>query len=97
MAHKKGLGSSKNGRDSAAKRLGVKVFAGQPVTAGAIIVRQRGTRFYPGAGCGLGGDDTVFAMVPGTVEFSRRNGRRYISIVAEGDGAAPQPAAAPAA
>ena len=71
MAHKKGLGSSKNGRDSNAQRLGVKVFAGQDVTAGAIIVRQRGTRFYPGAGAGLGGDDTVFATVDGTVEFTR--------------------------
>jgi large subunit ribosomal protein L27 len=81
MAHKKGLGSSKNGRDSAAKRLGVKVFAGQPVHAGSIIVRQRGTRFYPGAGAGLGGDDTVFALVTGTVEFSRRNGKRYVSVV----------------
>ena len=70
MAHKKGLGSSKNGRDSNAQRLGVKVFAGQDVTAGSIIVRQRGTRFYPGAGAGLGGDDTVFATVDGTVEFT---------------------------
>jgi large subunit ribosomal protein L27 len=80
MAHKKGLGSSKNGRDSNAKRLGVKVFAGQDVNAGAIIVRQRGTRFYPGQGTSLGGDDTLFATVPGTVEFSRRNGRRYVSV-----------------
>src|SRR6185503_18269448 len=82
MAHKKGLGSSKNGRDSNAQRLGVKVFAGQDVTAGSIIVRQRGTRFYPGAGAGLGSDDTVFATVDGTVEFSRRNGKRYINILA---------------
>ncbi len=82
MAHKKGLGSSKNGRDSAAQRLGVKVFAGQKVTAGAIIVRQRGTRFYPGAGTGLGGDDTVFATVDGTVDFAQRKGRRYISVQA---------------
>ncbi|MGZ4431449.1 MAG: 50S ribosomal protein L27 [Gaiellales bacterium] len=82
MAHKKGLGSSKNGRDSNAKRLGVKVFAGQDVTAGAIIVRQRGTRFYPGAGAGLGGDDTLFATVDGTVEFTRRNGKRFVSVVA---------------
>ena len=82
MAHKKGLGSSKNGRDSNAKRLGVKVFAGQDVTAGAIIVRQRGTRFYPGAGTGLGGDDTVFAKVDGRVEFTRRNGKRFISVAA---------------
>ncbi|HEY8858695.1 MAG TPA: 50S ribosomal protein L27 [Gaiellales bacterium] len=80
MAHKKGLGSSKNGRDSHAQRLGVKVFAGETVTAGAIIVRQRGTRFYPGLGTGLGGDDTLFATVAGTVEFDRRKGRRYISV-----------------
>ena len=82
MAHKKGLGSSKNGRDSTAKRLGVKVLAGQDVHAGAIIVRQRGTRFYPGAGAGLGSDDTLFATVSGTVEFSRRNGKRYVSVAA---------------
>jgi large subunit ribosomal protein L27 len=82
MAHKKGLGSSKNGRDSNAQRLGVKVFDGQTVTAGAIIVRQRGTRFYPGDGAGLGGDDTLFAKVAGKVEFGRRKGRRYISVLA---------------
>ncbi len=80
MAHKKGLGSSKNGRDSNAKRLGVKVFAGETVTAGAIIVRQRGTRFYPGAGTGLGGDDTLFATTDGTVEFTQRKGKRLISV-----------------
>ena len=83
MAHKKGLGSSKNGRDSAAQRLGVKVFAGQAVTAGSIIVRQRGTRFYAGDGAGLGSDDTVFATVDGTVEFGRRQGRRYVRVLAE--------------
>jgi large subunit ribosomal protein L27 len=82
MAHKKGLGSSKNGRDSHAQRLGVKVFAGQGVTAGSIIVRQRGTRFYPGVGTGLGGDDTVFATTDGTVEFTRRNGKRFINVIA---------------
>ena len=81
MAHKKGLGSSKNGCDSHAQRLGVKVFAGQTVTAGAIIVRQRGTRFYPGAGAGLGGDDTLFATTAGTVEFSQRNGKRFDTVV----------------
>ena len=81
MAHKKGLGSSKNGRDSHAQRLGVKVFAGQTVTAGSIIVRQRGTRFYPGSGAGLGGDDTLFATVDGVVEFKRRNGRRYVHVL----------------
>ena len=65
MAHKKGLGSSRNGRDSNAKRLGVKVFAGQAVTGGEIIVRQRGTRFHPGEGVGIGRDDTIFATRPG--------------------------------
>jgi len=71
MAHKKGLGSTKNGRDSKAKRLGVKRFAGEEVLAGTIIVRQRGTHFHPGDNVGRGGDDTLFAMVPGTVEFTR--------------------------
>ena len=80
MAHKKGLGSSKNGRDSAAQRLGVKVFAGQTVTAGAIIVCQRGTRFHPGLGASLGGDDTLFATTDGTVEFTQRKGKRFISV-----------------
>ena len=74
MAHKKGLGSSRNGRDSNAKRLGVKVFAGEVVTGGEIIVRQRGTRFKPGDGVGIGKDDTLFAKAAGTVEF--RTGRR---------------------
>ena len=72
MAHKKGLGSSRNGRDSNAKRLGVKVFAGQAVTGGEIIVRQRGTRFHPGEGVGIGKDDTIFATRPGTVQFASR-------------------------
>ena len=71
MAHKKGLGSSRNGRDSNAQRLGVKVFAGQRVTGGEIIVRQRGTRFKPGTGVGIGKDDTLFAKAPGTVAFAR--------------------------
>ena len=65
MAHKKGLGSSRNGRDSESKRLGVKIFAGQPVKAGMIIVRQRGTKFRPGPGAGLGRDDTIFALRDG--------------------------------
>jgi large subunit ribosomal protein L27 len=82
MAHKKGLGSSKNGRDSQSKRLGVKVFAGQKINAGGIIVRQRGTRFHPGAGAALGGDDTLFATVSGTVEFGQRRGKRVVSVVA---------------
>ena len=81
MAHKKGLGSSRNGRDSHSKRLGVKVFAGQTVTGGEIIVRQRGTRFRPGDGTGIGGDDTIFATRPGTVEFRAGRRGRVISVV----------------
>jgi len=81
MAHKKGLGSSKNGRDSNAQRLGVKIFAGQKVKAGMIIVRQRGTKFQPGPGAGLGRDDTVFAMREGVVEFRRSGEKRFISVV----------------
>lgn len=80
MAHKKGLGSSRNGRDSVSKRLGVKVFAGQQVTGGEIIVRQRGTRFRPGPGVGIGGDDTIFATRPGTVEFKTGRSGRVISV-----------------
>jgi large subunit ribosomal protein L27 len=80
MAHKKGLGSSRNGRDSNAKRLGVKVFAGQSVTGGEIIVRQRGTKFKPGDGVGLGKDDTIFAKRPGTVEFKTGRRGRVISV-----------------
>ncbi len=77
MAHKKGGGSSRNGRDSTAKRLGVKVFSGEVIPAGSIIVRQRGTRFRPGSGAGLGRDHTIFATVDGRVEFtSGRKGRR---------------------
>lgn len=78
MAHKKGLGSSRNGRDSNAKRLGVKVFAGQTVTGGEIIVRQRGTKFKPADGAGIGRDDTIYARRAGIVEF--RHGRRGRSI-----------------
>jgi large subunit ribosomal protein L27 len=81
MAHKKGLGSSKNGRDSNAQRLGVKRFGGQVVSAGEIIVRQRGTHFHPGANVGRGGDDTLFALTAGNVEFGTRRGRRTVSIV----------------
>lgn len=80
MAHKKGLGSSKNGRDSQSKRLGVKIFAGQKVKPGMIIVRQRGTRFHPGPGTGLGRDDTIFAKREGTVDFHRSGTRRSISV-----------------
>ena len=76
MAHKKGLGSTKNGRDSRSKRLGVKRFAGQEVTGGSIIVRQRGTHFHPGENVGRGGDDTLFALTDGVVEFTRGLKRR---------------------
>jgi large subunit ribosomal protein L27 len=81
MAHKKGLGSSRNGRDSHAKRLGVKVFAGEVVTGGEIIVRQRGTRFQAGDGTGIGRDDTIFATRAGTVEFRTGRRGRVISVV----------------
>jgi len=84
MAHKKGLGSSRNGRDSNAKRLGVKVFAGQQVTGGEIIVRQRGTKFRPGDGAGIGKDDTIYARSAGIVEF--KTGRRGRTVTV-----APQP------
>ena len=83
MAHKKGLGSSRNGRDSQAKRLGVKVFAGELVGGGEIIVRQRGTRFKPGDGTGIGKDDTIFAKRPGTVQFATGRRGRVISVVEE--------------
>lgn len=81
MAHKKGLGSSKNGRDSNAQRLGVKVFGGQLVPSGSIIVRQRGTRLKPGLNVGLGKDDTLFAKITGVVEF-RDRGRmgRFVQV-----------------
>ena len=82
MAHKKGLGSSKNGRDSQSKRLGVKIFAGQEVKAGMIIVRQRGTRFRPGPGVGIGRDDTLFALREGVVEFHRSGERRSVAVTA---------------
>jgi large subunit ribosomal protein L27 len=81
MAHKKGLGSSRNGRDSQSKRLGVKVFAGETVTGGEIIVRQRGTRFKAGDGVGLGRDDTLFARAAGKVEFSVGRRGRVVSVV----------------
>jgi large subunit ribosomal protein L27 len=81
MAHKKGLGSSRNGRDSNAKRLGVKVFAGQKVTGGEIIVRQRGTRFHPGNGVGIGRDDTIYARAEGVVEFKEGRKGRVISVI----------------
>ena len=82
MAHKKGLGSSRNGRDSNAKRLGVKIYDGQTVQAGMILVRQRGTKFRPGSGTGIGRDDTIFALREGTVEFRTSGDKRYISVAA---------------
>ena len=85
MAHKKGLGSSRNGRDSNPKMLGVKVFAGQKVGGGEIIVRQRGTRFRPGDGTGLGRDHTIFATRPGTVAFTTSASGRVVSVVEDGE------------
>lgn len=81
MAHKKGASSSRNGRDSNAQRLGVKRFGGQLVNAGEILVRQRGTRLHPGEGVGIGKDDTLFALVAGTVEFGTRRGRRVVNVL----------------
>ena len=80
MAHKKGVGSSRNGRDSNAQMFGVKRFAGQFVTGGSILVRQRGTRFKPGLNVGIGSDDTLFAKVDGYVKFERRGDSRFVSI-----------------
>src|SRR3954467_10935471 len=80
MSKTKGGGSTRNGRDSAAKRLGVKVFDGTAVLPGAIIVRQRGTKFHPGENVGRGGDDTLFAMAPGLVKVGSRKGRRLVDV-----------------
>ena len=81
MAHKKGVGSSRNGRESHSKRLGVKAYGGEIVTAGSIIVRQRGTKFHPGNNVGLGGDDTIFAKIDGQVKFERKaKNRLRISV-----------------
>lgn len=80
MAHKKGQGSSRNGRDTEGKRLGCKKFAGQSVIPGNIICRQRGTTFHSGPGTGLGRDYTIFAIDAGVVQFGTKNGRRYISV-----------------
>ena len=85
MAHKKGLGSSRNGRDSNAKRLGVKIFAGQVVTGGEIIVRQRGTKFYPGDGAGIGRDDTIYARRAGVVDFKQARKGRTVSVLPQGE------------
>jgi large subunit ribosomal protein L27 len=82
MSKTKGGGSTRNGRDSNAQRLGVKTFGGTTVQAGAIIVRQRGTKFHPGLNVGLGGDDTLFALADGTVRFTSRKGRKLVDVVA---------------
>jgi large subunit ribosomal protein L27 len=84
MAHKKGGGSSKNGRESVSKRLGVKRFGGQFVSAGEIIVRQRGTKFHPGLNVGRGKDDTLFSKIDGNVEFKTRKGRKLVSVAPAG-------------
>jgi large subunit ribosomal protein L27 len=81
MAHKKGASSSRNGRESTAQRLGVKRFGGQQVNAGEIIIRQRGTKFHPGSLVGRGGDDTLFALADGAVEFGVKRGRKVVNIV----------------
>jgi large subunit ribosomal protein L27 len=84
MAHKKGVGSSDNGRESQSTRLGVKIFGGQKVVAGNIIVRQRGTEYHPGLNVGIGKDHTIFALVDGTVAFKRKHDdRSYVSVVTE--------------
>jgi large subunit ribosomal protein L27 len=83
MAHKKGAASSKNGRDSHAKRLGVKVFGGQVATPGTIIVRQRGTRWHPGLNVRRAGDDTLFALAEGTVKFHRMRDRQVVSVLTD--------------
>lgn len=80
MAHKKGASSSRNGRDSQAQRLGIKVFSGQTVPAGSILVRQRGTRVHPGTLVGKGSDDTLFAKSPGVVRYHMRAGRKFVSV-----------------
>ena len=84
MAHKKGMGSTKNGRDSRSKRLGVKSYDGQFVTAGSIIIRQRGTKIHPGINVGIGGDDTLFAKADGIVKFGRKGrDRKIVSILSD--------------
>jgi len=80
MAHKKGMGSTRNGRDSRSQRLGAKRFGGQQVTAGSIIVRQRGTRFCPGRNVGIGSDDTIFAKIDGYVEFERKGANKMVHV-----------------
>jgi large subunit ribosomal protein L27 len=81
MAHKKGVGSSRNGRDSNPQYLGVKRFGGEEVQAGTILIRQRGTKYFPGWNVGRGGDDTLFALKSGKVEFSSRHGKKVINVI----------------
>jgi len=81
MAHKKGVGSSKNGRDSNAQRLGVKRYGGEEIKAGGIIIRQRGTKFHPGENVGRGNDDTLFAKANGKVQFEKRGAKKYVNVV----------------
>jgi large subunit ribosomal protein L27 len=84
MAHKKGVGSSDNGRDSKSKRLGVKLFGGQSATAGNIIIRQRGTKFHPGRNVGIGKDFTLYALIDGTVSFqTKKRDRTYVNVMNE--------------
>jgi len=94
MAHKKGVGSTDNGRDSNSKRLGVKLFGGQAAIPGNIIVRQRGTKYHPGLNVGMGRDHTLHALVEGTVTYKkRRNNRTYVNVIPEGGIVVPQKAA----
>ncbi len=92
MAHKKAGGSSRNGRDSAGKRLGVKKYGGEAVIPGNIIIRQRGTKWKPGQNVGLGRDYTIYALVKGHVKYSERSGRTYVSVAPAAEPAAPQAA-----
>ncbi len=89
MAHKKAGGSSRNGRDSHSQRLGVKIYGGEQILAGNIIIRQRGTEYYPGVNCGMGKDHTLFALIDGVVNFKRgKMGRRFVHILPANDSAA---------
>ena len=88
MAHKKGGGSSRNGRDTEGKRLGVKVWGGEIVSAGSIIIRQRGTKVHPGINVGKGSDDTLFAKIPGKVSYSCSRGKRVVSVIEDPEGVA---------
>jgi len=84
FASKKGAGSTRNGRDSNAQRLGIKKFGGEQVLAGNILLRQRGTKFYPGDGVGMGKDNTLFALIPGRVHFAEKRNRKHVHVIAEG-------------